>query len=294
MDMPERLKILLAYDGSDLALDAVRYIGSLFPKHRAEVVIFYVETKIPRAFWHMEQGLDFRFRTPEIRAAMARRKKVVNTAIESARNILLKAGFPSKNVYTKVHIKSRGVAEDIIEETRQGYDALVMGRKGQSRIKDFVSEPLPVKLTGKITTIPLIVVGRTKDPRNILVAFDGTREITRAVESMSRLIETQGTRLLLCHCRGETQADVEISPRFFDHPMAYFLDAGFTSDQIATEIMSQRKPPFHSIIDKAKADRFGTIVIGRRRLTPFKHLTLGRVGSKIFKYADNHVVWIVQ
>lgn len=205
MTTSKRIRILLAYDGSDLALDAVRYITGTFSRHRSEIVIFYVETKIPKAFWHMEQGLDFRFRTPEIRASMAQRQKAVTVRMETAKEILLKAGFPSKSVRAKIHIKNQGIAPDIIEEARQGYDALVMGRKGQSRLKDLVSEPLPVKLVGKIVNIPLIVVGKAQHSQNVLIAFDGTREIFRAVESMSRLMDASGKRLLLCHCSSEHQ-----------------------------------------------------------------------------------------
>lgn len=82
-------------------------------------------------------------------------------------------------------------------------------------------------------------------------------------------------------------------PDFLITPGHFFLDAGFTRDQIRCEIMLQA-PFFQSILEKAKAEDFGTIVIGRRRLTPLKRRTFGRVGSNIFKHADDHVVWIVQ
>ena len=193
----------------------------------------------------MEQGLDFRFRAPEIRASMAQHQKTVTVRMEAAKEILLTAGFPSKRIFTKVHIKNIGVAADIVEEARQGYDALVMGRKGQNRIKDLLSAPLPVKLVGKITSIPLIVVGKTRAPQNVLIAFDGTREISRAVESMAQLMDAQGKQLLLCHCSNELQeTDIKVSPRLFDHPRAFFLDAGFTRDQIRCEIMLQAPPLF--------------------------------------------------
>ncbi len=40
-------KILLAYDGSELALNAVRYISESFPSDSFTVVLLYVETKCP-------------------------------------------------------------------------------------------------------------------------------------------------------------------------------------------------------------------------------------------------------
>jgi len=298
MTAQKKIRILLAYDGSGLALDAVHYIGEVFPRERTQVVIFYVETKIPRSFWRMEKELDFRFKTPEIRASIATRKKAVNLAMEKAEKRLIKAGFPLESIHTMVHIKNQGVVQDIIEESHQGYDALVIGRKGHSRIKDFIVDSLPVKLLGKITNIPLIVVGTKPSHKNILVAFDGTREILKAIKSMSALINTKGCKLLLCHSQhpGSTfQKNQEKTPSaMFDLPMDYFLEAGFSNDQVSFEIIENEKNHTNCILNKARGGDYGTIVIGRRRLTALKKLTGSRVGNKIFRNAGSHVVWIVQ
>lgn len=296
------IKILLAYDGSDLALDSVRYIGEAFPSDRTEVVIFYVETKIPRSFWRMERELDFRFQSPQIRASMAQRKKKVNLAMEKAKQVLLDAGMSSCAIHIRVHIKNQSIVRDIIEESHQGYDALVIGRKGHSRVKDFFLDTLPMKLLGKIRNIPLIVVGKNPDFKNVLVAFDGTREIIKAVKALSGLVKTNGCKLLLCysqHHKGLFEKVIKDrlvreSAEMFDLPMDYFLEAGFSSDQIAFEIMAREKNPTHGILNKARYGNYGTIIIGRRGLSSWKRLMFNSVGNKIFQNADNHVVWIVQ
>jgi len=261
-----------------------------------------VETKIPRSFWHMEKELDFRFQTPQIRATMAARKKKINQAMDAAAQILAKAGFPEDAVHIRVHIKNQSIVQDIVEESHQGYDALVIGRHGHSRLKDFLMDTLPMKLLGKVKNIPLIVVGNTPDHKKILVAFDGTREIIRAVKCVSSLISTRDCRLLLCHSQHEKsmfneeeEDPLDQAPAgMFDMPMSYFLEAGFSSDQVSFEIISGGKNPTHGILDKARYENYGTIVVGRRGLTPLKGLMFGRVGNRIFRKAENHVVWIVQ
>jgi len=299
MTNPEKIKLLLAYDGSNLALDSVRYVGEVFPHEKAEIVIFYVETKIPRSFWRMERELDFRFQPPQIRAAMAQRKKTVNLAMKKAEKILLDSGFASTSISTRIHIKNQGIVQDIVEESHQGYHALVIGRKGHSRIKDLLVETLPMKLLGKIKNIPLIVVGKKPDHKNILVAFDGTREILKAVKYLSSLISTRGCRLLLCHSQQSRRLSGGISgenteSELFDLPMDYLLEAGFSRDQISFEIMENEKNATHCILNRARQGNYGTIVIGRRALKPLKRLMRTRVGNKIYQNADNHVVWIVQ
>jgi len=294
----KKIKILLAYDGSNFALDAVQYIGAVFPSDRTEVVIFYVETKIPISFWHMEKELDFRFHTPEIRASMATRKKTVNLAMEKAQKLLTDSGFPLNSVHTVVYRKNQGIVQDIIEESHQGYDALIIGRKGHSRLKDFFIDGLPIRLLGKIKNIPLIVVGRKPSHKNILVAFDGTREIMKAVKHMSSLINTSGCKLLLCHSQqplGLFRKPPGKAPsEMFDLSVDYFLDAGFSSDQVSFEIIEDEKDPTRCILNKARYGGYGTIVVGRRALTTLKRMMLNRVGNKIFRHAEGHVVWIVQ
>lgn len=298
MTEQQKSKILLAYDGSDLSLDAVQYIGRLFPSDRTEIVIFYVETQIPRSFWHMEKELDFRYQTPEIRASMAARKKEINLAMEKATKILLAAGFPLASVRTKIYGKNQGIVQDIVEESHQGYDALVIGRKGHSRIKDFLVDSVPVKLLGKIKNIPLIVVGKKSSHKNILVAFDGTREIMKAVKQMSSLINISDCKLLFAHSQsrpGLFQKEERKDPsEMFDLSVDYFLDAGFSSDQVSFEVVADGKTPTECILNKARSGDFDTIVTGRRGLNKYKNLISSRVGNKIFRSADDFVVWVVQ
>lgn len=115
---------------------------------------------------------------------------------------------------------------------------------------------------------------------------------------MSSLISTKECKLLLCHSQHQKRwfgkCGKKVPSKLFDLPMNYFMEAGFSIDQISFEIMEYEKNPTHCILNKARYGNYGTIVIGRRGLTPLKKMTLSRVGNSIFRNADNHVVWIVQ
>src|SRR6056297_2149016 len=293
---PRKIKLLLAYDNSHFAVNSIDYIGNVFPKDRTEVFIFYVETKIPRSFWSMKNDLDYCFRTSEIRACMAERKKNINMGMEKAKKLLLDLGFPANAIQTRVHIKKQSVLKDIVAESQHGYDALVMGRKGQSAVKDFFLNSLPVRMLGKIKNIPLIVVGKKPDHKKILIAFDGTRAITKAVKSLSSMIKTQDCKLLLCYSqhRSRLLPSQKKSSEMFNLSLAYLLEAGFSKDQVSFEIAEGEKNPTRCILNKSRHGGYGTIVIGRRGLSKLKRLLLMRVGNKIFRHAENHVVWVVQ
>lgn len=293
-----KFKILLAYDGSELALDAARYVGMVFPPDKTEVVVFYVESKIPRSFWEMEKDLDFRFQTPEIRASMTERYRLVKNCIEKARDILEGQGFAPESIITRIHTKEQGIVRDIVQESRQGYDAVVVGRKGFSRLKDLLIGSVPIKLLGKIQSIPLIVVGGIPRHRNVLIAFDGTREVLEAVRRMSRLINSQGYKLLLCHA-SKTAADSESNPvqkdnEFFQQSVECLTSAGFSESQLTCELISSDGDLTENIVKRAQEGGYESILIGRRNLTFLKQFFHGRVGDKIFQAAGNQVVWVVQ
>ncbi|MDY0374757.1 MAG: universal stress protein [Desulfobacterium sp.] len=293
-----KFRVLLAYDGSELAIDAARYVGMVFPPETTEVVVFYVESKIPRSFWEMERDLDFRFKTPEIRASMTERYRLVKECMDKAREILEGKGFPPEAIVTKIHTKEQGVVRDIVQESRQGYDAVVVGRKGFSRLKDLLLGSVPVKLLGKIKSIPLIVVGGIPRHKNVLIAFDGTREAVEAVRRMGRLINSQGCKLLLCHAfktGSAVETNVNLKDNEFFKPSVECLtSAGFTEGQLTCEFISSEGDLTNNIVKRAQEGGYEIIVIGRRNLTFLKQIFHGRVGDKIFQAADNQVVWIVQ
>lgn len=293
-----KFRILLAYDGSELALDAARYVGLVFSPEKTEVVVFYVESKIPKSFWQMEKDMDFRFNTPEIRASMTQRCKLVKGCMEKAKEILVARGFSPESIKIKIHTKESGVVRDIVEESRQGYDAVVVGRKGYSKLKDIFFGSVPMKLLGKIKSIPLIIVGGIPSQKKALIAFDGTREVLEAIRRMSLLINSKGYSLLLCHASKSSKTcdkpDSYNNDPFFKQSIECLTSAGFSEDQLTCEFISSEGDLTDNIINRACDGGYESIVIGRRNLTFLKECFLGRIGDKILQAAGNHVVWVVQ
>ncbi|MBF0412907.1 MAG: universal stress protein [Desulfamplus sp.] len=294
----KKFRILLAYNGSEFALAAARYISLTFPSQSTEVVIFYVESKIPRSFWQMEKDMDFRFNTPEIRASMVERCKLVNECLDKVKAILIGKGFPEESIKTKIHTKEDGVVRDIVEESRQGYDAVVVGRKGYSRLKDIFIGSVPMKLIGKIKGIPLIIVGGIPTNKNILIAFDGNREILEAIRRISIIINNMEYKILICHASNLSSDDAKIeyykNDDFFKKSVECFTSAGICEKQLTCEVISGKGDVTDNIIKRAFEGKYESIVIGRRNLTFLEQFFMGRIGEKILHAAGNHVVWVFQ
>lgn len=300
----EALKILIAFDGSDLSIEAVKYVSALMPSEQTEVVLFYVETKMSDSFWKFEQDMDFRFKATNIRACITEQHKRINASVEKACRILEEAGFPSNAVKKKIQAKNLGIVNDIVRESREGYDAVVLGRTGESKLKDMLLGSVPTKLLKKIQGIPMIIVGGAARQPRIMVAFDGSKEVMRAVRSMSGLIGASDCKVSFCHVTQpqsmfskEDASEWKQSERRRLEPLISkakecLIDAGFSFNQICCELIDDHQELAASIVQKANKERYDTIVIGRRGLSVYKEFVSRRVGEKIFQQAEHLTVWV--
>ena len=295
----EGLKILVAFDGSDLAMEAVKYVAAMMPSQSTKVVLFHIETKMSNSFWKVEHDMDFRFKGDNIRACIAQQHKRINSSMEKAQEILIAAGFDSGNVSKKIQAKELGIVGDIFRESHHGYNAVVMGRKGESKIKDMLVGSVPNKLLKKIQGVPLIIVGGALKQDRVLVSFDGSKEVMRAVQSMSTLIGASDCKISFCHmAQGKPTPEVAAETRKKIEPMInkakeYLVDAGFSFNQIAFEIVEAPYDLSDSIVEKANKDRYDTIVIGRRGLSIYQEFISRRVGNKVFQQAQHLTVWVL-
>lgn len=181
--MTIKRKILIAVDGSDQALEAVRYISSLVRPELTEVVLFYVGSGFPEVFWDLNRNPFYQTKKNKVMGWLANQQLVIGEFNEKAFKILTDAGFAKENVLVKTQTKKTGVLKDIIQESYQGYSALVIGRTGTSRLKDLLLGGMAQKLAVKIKHIPVIVVGGKPNPRKILMALDESIEAMRGVSS---------------------------------------------------------------------------------------------------------------
>jgi nucleotide-binding universal stress UspA family protein len=87
-----------------------------------------------------------------------KKKQLIHLADEKAREILVTAGFNEKNVKTKTQTTGKGVAGDILKEAAEGYDTIVMGRRGLSGIKEFLLGSVSQKVIHGSKNISLVLV----------------------------------------------------------------------------------------------------------------------------------------
>ncbi|NVM23382.1 MAG: universal stress protein [Desulfobacterales bacterium] len=153
-------KILVAVDESKNSMKAVQYVAKSM--HSDAAVTLFSVLPDPSAAC----GLDSPSLTPVFKqssktfcAIEDAKKDSLKAFAEKAKQVLVKAGFPSKNVGIKIRKKKAGIARDILREAQQGkYDTLVIGRRGLSGIKQFLFGSVSNKLVQLAKRVSVIVV----------------------------------------------------------------------------------------------------------------------------------------
>jgi nucleotide-binding universal stress UspA family protein len=318
--MSEKRRLLIALDGSEQSFEAVRYASQVLPPGKMKVVLFHVQSKIPESFWDIEKDPSFRHRLAPVAAWAMQQEKAMEEFMERSRQLLVDQGVPREAVDVKIKDREVGIARDIAREAQKDYDAVVMGRWGMSKIKDLVWGSIANKVVGHLVQSPLWVVGGSPQPGKYLVAMDGSDEAMRAVDYAGTMLAGSDCTVTLFHVlrgleflslgfegafvpspevlggeeiKAEFQRAEEAIKTVCNQAIDRLEQAGLKGDQINTKIVSGAASRAKAIVEEAKNEGYGTIVVGRRGLSRVEEFFMGRVSSKVIQLAKEMAVWVV-
>ncbi|MGD9207756.1 MAG: universal stress protein, partial [Syntrophobacterales bacterium] len=275
-----KTRILLAMDGSDQAFEAARYASQLFAPNRIDVVLFHVTTNIPESFWDLEEDPELMLKEAAFSGSEHQRQKVMQQIMEKARQLFLNRGVPENSVKVKIQERKVGIARDIFHQSQHDYDAVVVGRWGMSLLKDFLWGSIADKLLGRLTHVPLCVVGGTPHIGKILVGLDSSAGAMRAVDYLSTMVSAYLEVTLYHAVRAQDQEIFrkaeESMKSVFEKATSRLENAGFRRNQITTRTATGVLSRAGAIIQYALKGEYGTIVVGRRGLSEVEEFPMGR------------------
>ncbi len=153
-------KVLIALDDSENAMRAVEFVASNLTSDH-EITIFSVFLDTAMICDYFSPGLTPYFMTEQQSFCELEEKKrgLLRTAQEKARDILIQAGFPERNITIKMGPRSRGAARDIIDEAGTGYKTIVLGRRGLSSISEFILGSVSQKVLHACKDMSILLIG---------------------------------------------------------------------------------------------------------------------------------------
>ena len=152
-------KILVAVDDSENALRAVEFVSNSFSRDN-KVTLFNVIQDTSTLCEMNSPELTPYFTSQQSAFCLLedKKKELVGQALEKAKMMLIEAGFDEKNITTKAELKKKGIARDTVQEAQDGYNVVVMGKRGVSGIKDFLLGSISQKVFNLAKDVSVLFV----------------------------------------------------------------------------------------------------------------------------------------
>ena len=153
-------KILVAIDDSENAGRAVELVAKSFSTDNT-IVLFNVMLDTAALCQMDSPELTPIFRTQQVNfcALEDKKRELVTKAIQKAKELLLSYGWKNDLIEIKIENKKKGVARDILKEAENGYQILVLGRRGVSGIKEFFLGSTCHKVFSGAKNISVLITG---------------------------------------------------------------------------------------------------------------------------------------
>jgi nucleotide-binding universal stress UspA family protein len=294
--MKERKRILVAFDGSNAAMGSVHYLSRVSALTGDKVILYHVYSPLPEYYWDMEGYSDPVLYSDRLREATAwerQSKTIIEEKLAEAQRTLSDAGFQKNRVKLKIVERQVGFARDIIEEARDGYDMVVIGRKGTSDLGPAAFGGVTFKLIQKLDFLPMLLVGKVPAGKKALLAIDGSACATSTLHSVGTWLVESGFEVTLINvirARGPEEF-IQIASKW-GKEIVKVAEDGFTGKKVATKIVSGQRSRAEAILHEADQGNFGTIAVGRKGLSDVKIFYTGRVCHKIVQSARKQAIWI--
>jgi len=311
MKKQKKMKILVPVDGSDRALNTVRYVGRVESFRNMDIVLFHVFSSVPEGYWDLEKDPRSTSTVRKVRSWEIGQRKRIKQYMEQASQFLVKAGVSPGSIIIKIQNRKKGIARDIIREARNGYDAVVTRRRGMTGLRRIVLGSVATKLLAQITFLPLLLVGKLTLSHKLLLAFDGSENAVNAVKFAGALLGGFDYEVSLFHVIRSNGAGRKEHRHIFSSKefakvvskemasslkaaQTELIHAGFKANKVSAQIDTNAISRAGAIADKAKQENFGTIVMGRRGHSSVRDFFVGRVTNKVIHLAKDRTVWVVR
>lgn len=312
--MADPRNLLIAVDGSQQSLEAVSYVALHLPPADLRVKLMYVIPSVPEPFGDFERAGFFKKKMRTRHGEWERsEQKTAQKFLHESRNLLLRANFREDDVKVIMQRQQVGIARDIIAEGSKGYDAVVVGRRGLSKLGDIFLGSVSYKIVQGIDNTPVWVVGGDIRSKKMLLAVDGSENSRKALDYAATFAAANDAEVKLFSVVREFRLDfLDVStPRGAEIEMRIVEElerdvqsmftayerrlerAGVKRNLISRKYTLQSRTRAGDILKEAKEGNYGTIVMGRRGLSKVLEFLLGRVTTKVLHRAADFALWIV-
>ena len=299
----KKKRLLVAVDCSNRALQTAKYAGEEEAFKGMKIVLFHVFNKIPNAYYDLEKEPKSVRVVSHVRSWEASQKKEAQRYMKEAKALLVAAGHDERAVEIKIQNRRIGIARDIIAEAKNGYDAVLIRRRGTTALTNVVLGSVSAKLLEKLAFMPVLIAGRKPVNKRVLVAVDGSACANRAVHFVADTLgPLDDYQICLFHAiRGKglarlaefKKSSIEDATTVIEKAVKILIKGGFDEEAISSKTVTGARSRAGAIVKEAEKGGWGTVVLGRRGLSRIKGYFIGSVSNKVVYAGRKDTVWII-
>lgn len=132
-------KILVAFDDSENAMRAVEYVAESFSSDQKLMLFSVIPDTVAICDMNSpELTPHFLSQQQSFCVLEEKKEELMKEAQQKAKGILMAAGFEEGKIKMTIVRGKKGIARDIVNEAKSGYDTIVLGRRGLTGIQEFL------------------------------------------------------------------------------------------------------------------------------------------------------------
>jgi nucleotide-binding universal stress UspA family protein len=289
------IHLLLTVGDDPSALHGVRFLTSFFSNRREILLTLFYTAPQPSAVWGKEMNYESLSRMEEQSHTIEKKGR---TALNRAKNKLVENGFRPEKIDLKLVFRQGTKAMDIIQEAEKGlYDAVVLGRRGLSRLEEaLLQESVTKSMLCEETVAPMWVC-REPEPgrRDVLICVDGSEPAYRMVDHVGFVLgREKGHKVTLLQV-GSSGGEGSEPEQVFEQCRRILAENEYPLDQVSTRVVQGRNVS-QTILSTVEEGRYAVVAAGRSGTggCSLRDLFLGSVSYDLFKATRKAVLWVNQ
>jgi len=213
-------------------------------------------------------------------------------AREEALRMLQYEGFAPDSITVKSSGNMLCRIEEIEDELdNDGYDAVVMGRRGLNRLRDFMRKSLSQRLFESGPDIPMVLCRKPDmNRKNVLLCVDGSESAYKAARFTAQMLHGEAHQVTLCNITRDTCEERDKSVEIFNRCEEIMTGEGFDRSQLRHMIYPSDYAP-RAILDNANWGKFAVVAVGAPD-NSVKNFLNGSVTSFLFTELTDSVLWV--
>ena len=268
-------------------LFGVRFLGNFFAdKEEMKITLLYLTPQPPGRF-EADQEMELRAKKSE---ATGRK------ALNEAKGELLKMGFKEVQVSLKIRPRRLSKVNEIIQEGSEGkYDAVLLGRRGLSRLEQTFDESVTSALFEQEWGFPLWICRKLDvDRKHVLACVDGSDASHRMLDHVGFILgqaRNQNVTLLTISRKGHVGD--KSADEILHKSKEMLIADGISPERIRFKVIPEANAG-KAIIKEAGTEHFAAVAVGRtgKVMGFLKKVFVGSVSRTLFQELEGAGLWL--